>query len=161
METATGPNEWRGREGGRNEESDNTPGRKTGTKSREERDSWLMGVRSGPTSVTEKRAEKEKTAPKALLYLSYNYHNRAPHRTPPLPTNPARAPRVLSQATTANWKLSNTFSLRRSLARSLVRPLVRSPRSKLFAVGRRPSSRKDANDSSTNTQSWNACSARG
>lgn len=34
-------------------------------------------------------------------------------------------------------------------------------RSKLFAVGRRPSSRKDANDSSANTQSWNACSARG
>lgn len=41
---------------------------------------------------------------------------------------------------------------------SLACSLVHSPRSKLFAVGRRPSSRKDANDSTTNTQSWNACS---
>lgn len=48
VETATGSNEWRGgaggggrgaREKGRNEESDNTSGGKTGTKSREERDS--------------------------------------------------------------------------------------------------------------------------
>lgn len=105
--------------------------------------------------MTEKRTEKEKTAPKALLYLSYNYHNRAPRRAPPVPTKPARAP-PFYQAATANWKLSNTFSLRCSLARSL----ACSPCSKLFAVGRRPSSRKDANDSNANTQSWNVCSAR-
>ncbi|CAL1688153.1 unnamed protein product [Lasius platythorax] len=104
----------------------------------------LMEEKSEPARVTEKRTEKEKTAPKALLYLSYNYHNRAPRRTLQCQCRPIPpALPVLYQAATANWKLSNTFSLRRS------------PRSKLFAVGRRPSSRKDANDSSANTQSWN------
>lgn len=107
-----------------------------------------------PTSVTEKRTEKEKTAPKALLYLSYNYHNRAPRRTPPVPTNPTSCSALYYQAATANWKLSNTFSLRCSLARS--------PRTKLFAVGRRPSSRGRMLTTATRiTQSWNACPARG
>lgn len=47
------------------------------------------------TSVTEKRTEKEKTAPKALLYLSYNYHNRAPRRCGPIPHLPRSSPRFL------------------------------------------------------------------
>lgn len=101
-------------------------------------------------SVTEKRTEKEKTAPKALLYLSYNYHNRALHRTPPVPTDPTRAPRSCTrpQPQIGNSRIHFPF-------------VARSPRLKLFAVGRRPSSRKDANDSNANTQSWYACSAQG
>lgn len=82
----------------------------------------LMGLRSEPTSVTEKRTKKEKTAPKALLYLSYNYHNRAPHRAPPLPTNPARAPRVPGhnrKLETLEYIFPSSLTLVRSLARSL------------------------------------------
>lgn len=79
----------------------------------------LMEERDADASVTEKRTEKEKTAPKALLYLSYNYHNRAPRRAPPVPTNPSRAPRsTRPQPQIGNSRIHFPF-VARSLARSL------------------------------------------
>ena len=146
---ATGPNEWRGRKRKGRMRRATIPWMERRGRSRERSERFLpLGVRSEPTSVTEKRTEKEKTAPKALLYLSYNYHNRAPHRTPPLPTNPAHAPRVLfrPQPQIGNSRIHFPFvahSLASSLAHSLVRSFVHSPRSKLFAVGRRPSSQSE------------------
>lgn len=67
-------------------------------------------------------SKREETPPKALLYLSYNYHNRASNHPSPPPYSPPRPPSTdhlppapPSTAATANWKLANTFSLRCSL----------------------------------------------
>jgi len=77
-------------------------GRQGGGRVKKRSDKRLRAERDGdgvarrrdePTSVTEKRTEKEKTAPKALLYLSYNYHNRAPRQCRPIP--PALTPGYL------------------------------------------------------------------